>query len=484
MIKKLHLRIMLTLGLIAALFVSALSPFVPSTLATDYHIHTTNKVELGGDSPAGPCTNGVTEGWTSFWSEFMSPNPMLANSYRNTWNYTSNYDNARIYQDAFSARFFENLAAGSGWAISQHAPGYAGTGRAITIYLFSPDAQISVHDSYLHVDTGDNLQMHSFVYNPNMNCRWQDIDYGSPTNGNRIDAFEDSPLLFVASDHINYPDDYTGEHVNSIPPPPLNYVALGDSFSSGEGNPPFEAGTEESCHRSSSAYPRLLASSLYLNLTNFVACGGATTNNVIDEGSWGEAPQITALSYDTDIVTLTVGGNDVGFKEFATACSEDLCDFSTKAYQDIYNNITNKLSDKLNAAYTAIDHATSNNAKVYVLGYPYIAPAEMPTGASSMCFPLNGGNNNPDPKQNNGAAVYAVQSQLNATIQQAVSNYNSTKFQYVDPNKSDSPFIGHDWCSQDRYFNIITVNSVNYSYHPNTAGHAAYANVLSRAWHY
>lgn len=270
----------------------------------------------------------------------------------------------------------------------------------------------------------------------------------------------------------------------------LNYVAMGDSFSSGEGVPPFLAGTDKTnynvCHRSAGAYPELLekSTSLNLNMTGFVACSGATTNDVLGiaesedpKGKWGEQKQIDSLSDDTDVVTITIGGNDVGFRDFAVACSL-VCNFATTAYSDIHGKIVNDLPGKLADVYEAIDDATSSTADIYVVGYPQIAPAQMPTGMNSACWPLNGGPDDPDPELNDGATAYAVVSELNSVIHDAVNDMNSTKFHFVDPNLPGSPFIGHDWCQQDRYFDIVTYNNINHSFHPDEDGQAAYETIV------
>jgi len=478
-------------------FISLFTPFIPSAAAaSDYGIVTTGTLAMGGDSEAGNCTETHME---NTWAEFMSTNTANEFSYKNSWNYRSNYDNAQATMDAFHDNFVDTLANGSGWAISQ-VPGAevghgAGTSKLIRITLFNGSENVTVGQNALTFD--NTAHSESFMINPNVGCRFQAWEY-SNSSLTTLQVNATHPVFFVASDHIVYPDGYAGKRVPTSPPPPRNYVALGDSFSSGEGNLPFESGTDigsgsdkNICHRSASAYPHLLSSSLYLNLTNFVACSGATTSNVINggssDGAWGEPAQVAAVSQDTDVITLTVGGNNIGFEDFATACTLSLCDFNTQAYEDIHNKITNNLPSDLADVYQAIDEATSSEARVYVLGYPHVTPQEMPTGASSMCWPFNDGLNNPDPTQNNGATAYAVQTQLNNAIQQGVSDYGSPKFQYVDPNGGNSPFIGHDWCSQDRYFNIVSLplpwdpNRRAYSYHPNSPGHTAYAAVLKAA---
>ncbi len=106
------------------------------------------------------------------------------------------------------------------------------------------------------------------------------------------------------------------------PRPPVGgaaYVALGDSYASGEGLPPFVPGTDsaDGCHRSESrSYPALLARSgrrAFAPATS-VACSGAVTADLLatTPGS-SEPPQIGALSASTRTVTVTIGGNDAGF---------------------------------------------------------------------------------------------------------------------------------------------------------------------------
>ena len=110
------------------------------------------------------------------------------------------------------------------------------------------------------------------------------------------------------------------------------YVALGDSYSSGEGLQPSAAtyispSNNDGCHRSATAYPVLVAASLNVNLGQFetfgsggfVACSGATSNDLL-KGEDGEAPQLSALSSETKWVTVTDGGDDLHFSNVLIAC--------------------------------------------------------------------------------------------------------------------------------------------------------------------
>lgn len=289
--------------------------------------------------------------------------------------------------------------------------------------------------------------------------------------------------------NISYPDGYEGKLVPSSYTGKPKYVAMGDSFSSGEGNPSFENGTDKDdvneCHRSSQAYPRLLQydQDLELGPTAFVACSGATTWNLLN-GQWNEPAQVNALSTDTKVVTITIGGNDVGFKDFATACTVSICNFSTTAYGTIVSKINNDLPASLKKVFNIIAAKVSPTTKVYVVGYPHIAPPKMPTGANSACWPLNGQLDNPSPKKNDGATVRDVVAKLNTVISNATEGTKDGRFVYVDPNATGSPFIGHDWCKGDsRYFAIVDLpnpitGGTHKAFHPTSEGHVAYKTVI------
>ena len=103
------------------------------------------------------------------------------------------------------------------------------------------------------------------------------------------------------------------------------YVALGDSYSSGEGDGSFLAGTDTStdhCHRSAVAYPELLDQTQTLGVLDFVSCSGAVTDDYFSANHEGnhEPAQSRSLSSNTKYVTFTFGGNDVGFSDVLAKC--------------------------------------------------------------------------------------------------------------------------------------------------------------------
>ena len=140
-----------------------------------------------------------------------------------------------------------------------------------------------------------------------------------------------------------------------------NYVALGDSYSSGVGAGSY-LGASGSCLRSSKAYSALWAAAHSPTSYTSVACSGATTSDVLDS-------QLGALKASTTLVSITVGGNDVGFATVLTDCVL----YGTSRCVNEINAAETKakatLPGLLDTVYSAI-HNRSPAAHVVVLGYP------------------------------------------------------------------------------------------------------------------
>lgn len=109
-------------------------------------------------------------------------------------------------------------------------------------------------------------------------------------------------------------------HLQPALPQNARYVAMGSSFAAGTGINDIKPGTPQRCGRSASNYATLLAGKLGLALDD-QTCGGATTAHIL--GPWSELPpQIEAVNADTRLVTVTIGGNDLGYvmNLFAATC--------------------------------------------------------------------------------------------------------------------------------------------------------------------
>ena len=90
------------------------------------------------------------------------------------------------------------------------------------------------------------------------------------------------------------------------------YVALGSSFAAGAGLGDLQQGSPFLCARSVNGYPQRLARNLKLSIVD-MSCGGAVTEHLLDGGQFFQGAQIRAIGKNTKLVTITVGGNDVGY---------------------------------------------------------------------------------------------------------------------------------------------------------------------------
>ncbi|WP_280353701.1 SGNH/GDSL hydrolase family protein [Nocardia otitidiscaviarum] len=97
-----------------------------------------------------------------------------------------------------------------------------------------------------------------------------------------------------------------------------NYVALGSSFAAGPGIAPRAPGVSRRVGRSRGNYPHLVAAAAGLELTD-ATCSGATCDHILRDSLFGMPPQLTAVRPDTDLVTVTVGGNDIGLTQYLVA---------------------------------------------------------------------------------------------------------------------------------------------------------------------
>lgn len=220
----------------------------------------------------------------------------------------------------------------------------------------------------------------------------------------------------------------------------IHYVALGDSYSSGTGIGDY---SDQDCRRSERAYAVLLAAELDAEL-DFAACTGATTGDV-------ESGQVRRLGADTDLVTITVGGNDIGWGKAIRAC---VTPFSgcTDDIEDVERRTKQTLPDKLDGVYREIaDRAPS--AEVYVLGYPRLFNAE------DECDAFGQLSIEEQARMNGTADV------LSGVVRRAAE---SRGFTYVDVRDS---FDGHAVCDSDPWINGL-IHPLSDSYHPNAHGHA------------
>ena len=173
-----------------------------------------------------------------------------------------------------------------------------------------------------------------------------------------------------------------------------DYVALGDSYSSGEGSGTYDVtGIGPNCHDSSDSYPYYVASATSYSTPNLVACSGAVTDDL-----WRHSEtlptinsQFDSLAADTQLVTLTIGGNDIGFKDVANECTNHIGNigWSCGTNTSMTSALDTRMGDlsgssvatsaspegrdihPISEVITAI-HGKAPNAKIYIAGYPHL----------------------------------------------------------------------------------------------------------------
>jgi lysophospholipase L1-like esterase len=98
------------------------------------------------------------------------------------------------------------------------------------------------------------------------------------------------------------------------------YVAMGSSFAAGPGLPSRVPGSPRRAGRSTGNYAHLVARALSLDLHD-VTFSGATTGDILGPSAAGQPAQVDALTPDTALVTITAGGNDVGWDYVAASAA-------------------------------------------------------------------------------------------------------------------------------------------------------------------
>ena len=220
------------------------------------------------------------------------------------------------------------------------------------------------------------------------------------------------------------------------------YAALGDSYSSGVGTGSYTV--DSACKRSVYAYPYLWTQKHAGTALSFVACSGAKTSDLL-------STQIQAVTSATTLVTMTIGGNDIGFANLIYQCT--LSDCST-ALDSARANLAATLGAALDNVYTTVKSRAAIGAKIVVLGYPRVF-----SGAS--CFGSLGISATEETKAN----------QLSDALDQLTATRAATDG--VTYKSAVSAFTGHAVCSSSAWLNGLNLFNTGESYHPNRAGHSS-----------
>ena len=219
------------------------------------------------------------------------------------------------------------------------------------------------------------------------------------------------------------------------------YVALGDSFSSGVGTGSYTLSS--SCKRSTFAYPYLLSQQRAATSLVFAACSGATTADLM-------ANQLPSVDSATTIVTLTIGGNDIGFADLIYRCTIADC---SAALDSTRSSLGTVLGPRLDTVYAAVKAHAAFNAKIVVLGYPRMFNT---TG----CFGTLGISATERTKAN----------QLADALDQTIAARAATAG--VTYKSALTSFSTHAVCSSSAWLNGLNLFNTGESYHPTRSGHS------------
>lgn len=262
------------------------------------------------------------------------------------------------------------------------------------------------------------------------------------------------------------------------------YVALGDSYTAGPGIPDQTSGPA-GCARSDRNYPSLVAERLALRPASFrdLSCTGATISDLSSPQTTADGvnpAQLSALSASTTLVTIGIGGNDVGFESvlkqcakagllyFAIGDTEYGRDYAPCRQQYVASG-TDEIRAKIQTAGERLASALSDvkkrapHARVYVVGYPAVLPANASSCGRAMSL-----------VPGDVAFLYQEQQALNTTLRQRAA---AADVGYVD---TYTPSVGRDTCAAPatRWIEPWIPNSPAAPLHPNERGESGMANAV------
>lgn len=254
---------------------------------------------------------------------------------------------------------------------------------------------------------------------------------------------------------------------------PGRYVALGDSFTAGP-LIPNQSLQPLGCLRSDQNYPHEVQRALGFGQFADVSCSGADTDDMTSEHGvfpGPNPPQFNALTADTTVVTLGIGGNDIGFGSIIENCVS-LSPFGSPCRDRYTSGGVDQLAQRIAA--TAPDiaatiqgiRARSPQADIYVVGYPTIVP-----DSGSGCWPSL-----PIAWSDVGY-IRSTHKALNAMLAQQAQANGAT---YVDVY---TPSIGRDACrsSGTRWVEPLIPGNAAAPLHPNARGMDGMAAAVTAA---
>ncbi|GAA3726360.1 SGNH/GDSL hydrolase family protein [Gordonia hankookensis] len=247
---------------------------------------------------------------------------------------------------------------------------------------------------------------------------------------------------------------------------PIHYVALGDSRAAS----PTVTSQIIGCGRSSVAYPDQLAGLIHTTTFRSVACAGAKAENITTTPQLRSQgfvpPQIDAPRPDTDLVTISIGGNDTDWGNISRVCfvpipGVDAHCRSNAWYHSAIRNALAPLEDRVDAVVRAVRKRSPSAAVVIVGQGGYFG--------ERGCFPEN-------PASSADLAFIRRDffGPYNDILRRVAERHRAA---FVDV---EAESIGHDACAGDeKWFEGYVTSSEYLGFHPNLAGNKAIARMIA-----
>lgn len=362
------------------------------------------------------------------------------------------------------------------------------------------------HQAQYLINTGTK------TYTRTVNQRWNKntwFDLGSFlfTAGAKVQLKNSTFDDFNVASYGNVDVSFDAVAFSPSAKPAVAYVALGDSYQSGEGLSPYYENSDvgggkartDACHRSSGAYgpgvfTDLGALSTGTKHFQFSACSGAVIDNLLTTSRFAEAPQLSQgwLDENTTHVSVGIGGNDARFSTIIQACATSFTSCTSSNYRlgndpeplvTYEPKVIDRLSERLQALYAAIRTAAPN-AKVLVVGYPRVI-ALANRRSDAVCSLL---------LQEHIQFFSDMGLRLNAIIK---TRATAAGFKYVDPVSTFAGPPSHEACTSDASLEWIngTIARADTgssgllgdipgpgSFHPNVNGHGTIRRLVHLAW--
>lgn len=251
-----------------------------------------------------------------------------------------------------------------------------------------------------------------------------------------------------------------------------NYVALGDSYAAGTLTGEI-SGDPAGCLRSEKDYPHVVQHTLAAKAFTDVTCSSATSADLggpqhVAGGT--NPPQLDAITSSTTLVTLTIGGNDIGFLSIIEHCAS-LTPSGSPCKDHYTSGGTDQLSRRIAAtapkiaAVLAAVHSRAPKARILLVGYPDLLP---PGGGCWPKVPFTDADS---------AYLGHVELALNAMLAAQAAAGHAT---YVD---TYTPSLGHDMCTESgvRWVEPLLPTSLAAPFHPNAEGEKHMAAAVTAA---